>query len=782
VDPVQGSLLGNYRVVEKLGEGGMGVVYIGRHETLGHRVVVKVLRPEMSSHRGIVQRFFNEAQAATAIRNPGIVQVFDFGTAPVGRAYFVMELLEGQTLDARIKQRRPTYEDCCRLGRQIANVLQAAHAAGITHRDLKPDNLFLVPDAEVVGGERVKVLDFGIAKLAGEVGVKTGTGLVMGTPNYMSPEQCRSASTADPRSDIYSLGCILFLMTCGRPPFAHKGIGDIIAGHLHDPPPPPQSLAPDIPAGLAALILTTLAKQPSERPQTMTAVSQALDEILRTLGTSPARAPTPLPVPHPAPPSTKNPAPPPAHNPTPPPAHNPAPPPLHNPALPREYTPTSLPARPATPSPMYAPAPMPVPSAMPPAAHFQTPPSAYSPAPLPAATPTSLPAHISTPQPAHPSTPFPISFPPPPSTYAPVPPPATTPTALPAHPPAPLHAPQALPTSTTLQGAAGAPTIQLRIPRRRRPFALGGLVVVGAGAAIAIVVANSHPDSPEGKISYDQIRTTPHPADAPATVIENAAVVQPPTLPHETVVPVVADAAAETGPSISPSNLEAECRRYAANRQWDDLRQCADKLNPFDPKRAKELRTQALEEANSQPHIAAVQAALHDNNLRRAKTELDQVWAKSLDYLALKSSYDTAEAQAIDTLAMQLDSLKDPTCRAYNQLLEKQRHMNPPRLIAEATHRVPCTPLKKCDADALSDQGRAQFVAGQLTEALVSYEAAYACSPTPTLLLKAFVVACNLRNHSKARSYWKQLSPEKRTQALATCVRNDITEAMLNAP
>ena len=288
-----GSALGNYRIVEQLGQGGMGEVYVGRHEKLGHRVAVKVLRLEMSRNADMVRRFFNEAQATTAIRSPGIIQIFDFGNAPDGRAYFVMELLEGQSLEARLKQRRPDYAECCRIGRQVTNVLQAAHTAGITHRDLKPDNLFLVPDVEVVGGERVKVLDFGIAKLAGEVhaaGVKTRTDVVMGTPTYMSPEQSRGAGTVDARSDIYSLGCILFEMVCGRPPFIGEGAGGIIGAHQYVEPPQPRSLAPDVPPRLAKLILQMLAKPPEARPQTMAAVGQELEEILRTVEKAPKRA------------------------------------------------------------------------------------------------------------------------------------------------------------------------------------------------------------------------------------------------------------------------------------------------------------------------------------------------------------------------------------------------------------------------------------------------------------------------------------------------------------
>jgi len=261
---VLGQLLGNYRVVEQLGEGGMGVVYVGRHEALGHRVVVKVLRHELSHNAAMVQRFFTEAQAATAVRNPGIVQVFDFGTAADGRAYLVMELLEGQTLAERMSQQPLDHSTCCRIGRQVAKALQAAHERGITHRDLKPENLFLVPDDEVIGGERVKVLDFGIAKLTSdaEPGARTRTGAVMGTPLYMSPEQCRGSGTVDARTDIYSLGCILFELACGRPPFVADGVGEIMGAHLHVAPPHPRELAPNVPPPLASLIVAMLAKQP----------------------------------------------------------------------------------------------------------------------------------------------------------------------------------------------------------------------------------------------------------------------------------------------------------------------------------------------------------------------------------------------------------------------------------------------------------------------------------------------------------------------------------------
>lgn len=323
------------------------------------------------------------------------------------------------------------------------------------------------------------------------------------------------------------------------------------------------------------------------------------------------------------------------------------------------------------------------------------------------------------------------------------------------------------------------PHAQPRTRARRRPIVLGGIVIASGLVAIAFAFASKHPDSSKRTISDSEVPTTPQAAGATTAGIEDAVGAQTATTQH---APVVADAAVQTSPTMTVDDLAAACRGYAADRKWSELEQCADKLKPLDPNRAAELRTRAVEEARSQPHIAAVKAALRDNNLKRARAELDQVWTDSVDYANLKRSYDTAETQAIDSLATQLESLKDATCEAYNQLLTKERPARPLRVTAEAARRIPCAPSTKCDADALTNQGRDQFVASRLAEALASYEAAYACRPAPDLLLKAFVVACNLRKTAKARLYWKRLSVESRTPALATCERNEITEAMLNAP
>ena len=289
---MEGTAIGTYRVLKKLGEGGMGAVYLAEHSLLGRRAAIKVLQPELSRNQDIVQRFFNEARAATAIADPGIVQIFDFGYHTDGSAYIVMELLEGEPVDARLRRLgRLAPADALRILRQVASSLAAAHARGIVHRDLKPENIYLVVDREVAHGERPKLLDFGIAKLTGdtESKVKTHTAAIMGTPMYMSPEQCRGAGHVDFRSDLYSLGCVLYHLLVGRPPFDGEGVGDIIACHLRSPAPLPSASVPGIPPEVDALTLRLMAKAPEERFASATELAEVIGQMLGT--TMPPAAP-----------------------------------------------------------------------------------------------------------------------------------------------------------------------------------------------------------------------------------------------------------------------------------------------------------------------------------------------------------------------------------------------------------------------------------------------------------------------------------------------------------
>jgi eukaryotic-like serine/threonine-protein kinase len=268
-----GQTLGSYRVIARLGAGGMGTIWLGEHQLLGSRAAIKVLLPEMSEQRRIVQRFFDEARAATRIHDPGIVTVLDFGWHE-GHAYLVMEYLVGETVADRLRRidRFPPLQ-AVRLIQQCAIAMAAAHARGIVHRDLKPDNIYLVADPAVPGGERIKILDFGIAKLIDDADAshsRTQTGLIMGTPAFMSPEQCRGAGGVDHRTDIYALGCVLFNMLCGRPPFIAGTAGDLIVAHLRQDPPAPSAFEPNLASNVDELVLRCLAKEPSERFQSMT--------------------------------------------------------------------------------------------------------------------------------------------------------------------------------------------------------------------------------------------------------------------------------------------------------------------------------------------------------------------------------------------------------------------------------------------------------------------------------------------------------------------------------
>ena len=276
------STIGAYRVLHKIGEGGMGAVYLGEHTLLGRKAAIKVLLPEFCHDDKVVRRFFNEARAVTQIADPGIVQIFDFGHHSDGSAFIVMELLEGESMAQRQRRlRRFGAADCVRLIRMTAASLSAAHAKGIVHRDLKPDNIFIVGDPAVTGGERPKVLDFGIAKLSGDVPDmhKTRTGALIGTPVYMSPEQCRGAGDVDHRSDIYSLACVMFKLLTDHPPFDGQGSGEVIAAHLREPPPFAAAHVPELPDMVDLILQRCLQKNPAERFQSMTELAQALGQV-----------------------------------------------------------------------------------------------------------------------------------------------------------------------------------------------------------------------------------------------------------------------------------------------------------------------------------------------------------------------------------------------------------------------------------------------------------------------------------------------------------------------
>jgi serine/threonine-protein kinase len=289
-----GQTIAGYRIVTKIGEGGMGVVYLGEHQRIARKAAIKVLLPEFSADQQVVARFFNEARATSMIEHPGIVEILDSDVLPDGSAFIVMEFLKGESLGNL--QRRGDHLPLQRalfLARHMADALAAAHERQIVHRDLKPDNVYL-PSG---GNQPIKILDFGIAKLqaGGKDGFyKTRTGVLLGTPAYMSPEQCRGAGEIDHRTDIYSLGCMLFEMASGRLPFNLQGFGEMIYAHMSETPPLLRSIVPSVPAAVENLVARTLAKAPGDRPATMRALVAELDEALAT-------APVPAPVVGPTP-------------------------------------------------------------------------------------------------------------------------------------------------------------------------------------------------------------------------------------------------------------------------------------------------------------------------------------------------------------------------------------------------------------------------------------------------------------------------------------------------
>jgi serine/threonine-protein kinase len=293
--PAIGETIGSYQVLKQLGTGAMGEVYLAEHRHLKRKAAVKLLAPELVGRPDLLERFFLEARATSAIAHPGIVQVFDCELDATGRPYIVMEFLDGETL-AAVLARRGALPGlmAARLARGMAEALEAAHAKGIVHRDLKPENIFVQSQPP----DSVKLVDFGIAKLAGDFRAgqvhQTRTGAMMGTPLYMSPEQCRDSANIDSRTDLYSLGCVLFEMLTGHPPFTHATLGDLVVAHMTEAPPDARAVNPSVPPALAALTAELLRKNPAERPPGMRAVAERLATFLGGLTTvpdAPARAP-----------------------------------------------------------------------------------------------------------------------------------------------------------------------------------------------------------------------------------------------------------------------------------------------------------------------------------------------------------------------------------------------------------------------------------------------------------------------------------------------------------
>ncbi|MDI1450367.1 serine/threonine-protein kinase [Polyangium sp. 6x1] len=260
-----GTMVGEYRIDRKIGGGTFGDVYAGEHPLIGKKVAVKVLNRRFASDPETVSRFIAEARAVNKIRHRNIIDIFSFNTLPGGRHYFVMEYVEGQTLAALLQQkRRLPIATALPIAQGVASALDAAHEAGITHRDLKPENVFLA--AERDGSHFPKLLDFGIAKLVDDdVAHKTGSGVLLGTPLYMSPEQARGKKV-DPRSDIYSLGVMIHEMLTGSVPFNGDSAMDVVLQHDTEPPPAMASVCPDLPTALDAPVLAMLEKRPRNRP------------------------------------------------------------------------------------------------------------------------------------------------------------------------------------------------------------------------------------------------------------------------------------------------------------------------------------------------------------------------------------------------------------------------------------------------------------------------------------------------------------------------------------
>ncbi len=277
---------GKYRILRLLGEGGMGAVYEGENTAIQRKVAIKILHAAVAGNSDAVSRFEKEAQAAGRIGSDHITEVLDLGTLPNGDRFMVMEYLDGTTLSGRIQARgRLTPQECAPILVQLLEGLGAAHDAGIIHRDLKPDNVFLLK-SKAGRKDFVKILDFGISKfnqLAGDSGMSmTRTGSVMGTPYYMSPEQAKGAKEIDARSDLYSVGVIVFESITGQVPFNADTFNELIFKIVLETAPPPETLVPDLDPGFSNLVKRSMAREQGQRFQSAAEFQAAVVEWMQT--------------------------------------------------------------------------------------------------------------------------------------------------------------------------------------------------------------------------------------------------------------------------------------------------------------------------------------------------------------------------------------------------------------------------------------------------------------------------------------------------------------------
>jgi len=288
-DPLLGTTVGSFRLMKRIGHGGMGAVYLGEHAVIGSRVAVKVLHEHLASDPSLVARFYAEARAVNLIGHPNIVNIFDMSEAPPRRFYLVMEYLEGEPLSAVAQKPMPA-RTAIPILTQVCQALSAAHAHGVLHRDLKPENVFLCRRDGPV--PFVKILDFGIAKLFGTDAPSglTSAGFIVGTPEYMAPEQA-TGGALDGRADLYALGVIAYRLATGRLPFAGGGVTSVLLAHRDRPPRPPREVLAGIPVAWSNAILRALAKRPEDRFQSADEFRNVLEGVLETLGPEGSRSP-----------------------------------------------------------------------------------------------------------------------------------------------------------------------------------------------------------------------------------------------------------------------------------------------------------------------------------------------------------------------------------------------------------------------------------------------------------------------------------------------------------